>query len=48
MTEFVLKLNITLFSQRIEKSKESLIGMDADGLMGIIKYYSMKFKTSVN
>ena len=25
-----------LFSQRIEKSKESLIGMDADGLMGII------------
>ena len=48
MTEFVLKLNIMLFSQRIENSKESLIGMDADGLMGIIKYYSMKFKTSVN
>ena len=25
-----------LFSQRIENSKESLIGMDGDGLMGII------------
>ena len=32
-----------LFSQRIENSKESLIRMDADGLMEI-----MKFKTSVN
>ena len=35
-----------LFSQRIENSKEFLIGMDGDELMGII--WSMKFETSMN
>ena len=44
--EFIFNFNIMLFSQRIENSKESLIRMDADGLMGII--WSMKFKTSMN